>query len=161
MRVSHLSTVLIGHLLFFVFVFVFVYLHISPIQIPMCLLSPPSDLPASLASFRANGTPCFAHCTMYIATQTCRQVQITEIHNTNISAKKTVQTLRAVQQHTTEEANIICAVQQKALYCSAAVGIHEAMKCRGEEIVLGKNTGKLPQLSGKVTQRATQGDTGP
>ena len=62
---------------FYVCVFVFAMqihkhmqiLHILPIQIPMCLLSPPSDLPASLASFRANGTPCFAHCTMYIGLQ--------------------------------------------------------------------------------------------
>ena len=45
---------------------------------------------------------------------------------------------------------------QKALYGSrsGAVGIHEVMKCTREEIVLGKNTGKLPTLSDKVTHRA-------
>ena len=34
------------------------------------------------------------------------------------------------------------------------VGIHEVMKCTAEEIVLGKNMGKLPTLSDRMTHGA-------
>ena len=96
--------------------------------ITACVFSQPCDLPASLASFCANGT----HSAPWLAL--CNTLHIDHPSEHSLQRPATF--------------------HQKALYCCGAVGIHEVMKCTGEEIVLGKNTGKLPTLSDKVTHRA-------